>query len=279
MMIDSHQHFWSLARGDYPWPDESVASIFRDFGPQDLIELLKASGVSQTVLVQATDSIAETEFLLDIATQNNFAKGVVGWVDLDDAAAPTFLDKFAQNAAFKGVRPMLQNIDDTNWILRPNVLANLAEVAARGLRMDALILPRHLEVLARVAEALTDLPIVIDHCAKPIIANGADASENWRTGMANLARFPNVFCKISGLATEVGPSWSVDGLQHVIDHVIAQFGPKRVMWGSDWPVINLVGDYGKWRRASDQLFNGLTKADRARVYGGTAAQFYGLEIK
>ena len=202
----------------------------------------------------------------------------MGWVDLEDADASQTLDRLMQSTAFKGVRPMLQDIEDSNWISQPKVMANLAALAERGLRLDALVVPRHLKVLAQVAKELPELAIVIDHCAKPVIADGADAGDAWRDGMARLAEFPNLMCKISGLANEAGPGWGTEQLQPVVDHVLGQFGADRVMWGSDWPVLNLFGDYERWRATSAQLLQGCSEQDRAAIYGGTAVKFYGLEF-
>jgi L-fuconolactonase len=277
-MIDAHHHFWQIARGDYEWMTDEVAEIRHDILPADLSPLLDAQGITGTIVVQAAATVAETEFLLGLAKDTDFIKGVVGWVDLTDPACPDMLDRLMASPAFKGVRPMLQDIGDTNWIARPAVLSNLAELAKRGLRMDALVVPRHLEVLARVAADLPQLPIVIDHCAKPVIADGADAGAAWREGMARLAALPNVMCKISGLANEAGPHWSAASLQPVVDHVVQHFGANRLMWGSDWPVLNLAGDYAQWRAVSDTLFAGLSLPDRANIYGRTAARFYGLAL-
>ncbi len=276
--IDAHQHFWQIARGDYTWMTDHVAAIRHDILPDDLKPLLARQEIAGTVVVQAADSIAETEFLLGLADQNSFIKGVVGWVDMEDPNTPHTLDRLMQHKDFKGVRPMLQDIEDTDWIARPQVMDNLAAVSARGLRLDALIVPRHLQVLAQVAGQLPDLPIVIDHCAKPVIAGGADAGQDWRDGMARMAALPNVMCKISGLANEVGPDWNIMPLHPVVDHVLAQFGADRIMWGSDWPVLNLVGDYDHWRSISAQLLSAVSDADRAAIFGGTAIKFYGLDM-
>jgi L-fuconolactonase len=276
--IDAHQHFWQISRGDYDWMTDDVADIRHDILPPDLSSLVDRHGITGTVVVQAAATVAETEFLLGLADQTNFIKGVVGWVDLEDANAPETLDRLMHSTAFKGVRPMLQDIKDTNWIFRPKVMANLVAMAERGLRLDALVVPRHLKVLAQVAKELPELSIVIDHCAKPVIADGADAGTAWRDGMARLAELPNLMCKISGLANEAGPGWGTEQLQPVVDHVLRQFGANRVMWGSDWPVLNLVGDYDRWRAATAQLLQGCSDQDRAAIYGGTAVKFYGLEF-
>jgi len=275
--IDAHQHFWQIARGDYDWMTDEVADIRHDILPPDLSPLLEKHAIAGTVVVQAAATVAETEFLLGLAKDTPFIKGVVGWVDLEDPACPDVLDRLRAAPAFKGVRPMLQDIEDTNWIARPAVLANLAALAERGLRLDALVVPRHLNVLARVAADQPDLSIVIDHCAKPVIAGGADAGDTWREGMARLAAMPNLMCKISGLANEAGSGWSAKALQPVVDHVVKHFGPERIMWGSDWPVLNLGGDYDQWRAVSEQLFSGLSDTDKANIYGATATRFYGLK--
>ncbi|MGH1413556.1 MAG: amidohydrolase family protein [Pelagimonas sp.] len=275
--IDAHQHFWQISRGDYDWMTDEVADIRHDFLPPDLSPLLAQHGIVGTVVVQAAATVAETEFLIGLADKTAFIKGVVGWVDLEDPACPAVLDRLCAAPVFKGVRPMLQDIADTNWIAQPAVKANLAALAERGLRLDALVVPRHLDVLARVAADLPELPIVIDHCAKPVIAGGADAGDTWRDGMARLAALPNVMCKVSGLANEAGPGWSAEALQPVVDHVVKHFGPERVMWGSDWPVLNLAGAYDQWRAVSEQLFSGLSGKDRAHIYGATATEFYELE--
>lgn len=275
--IDAHQHFWQIARGDYHWMGEEVAAISHDILPGDLEPHVRQHNIGGTVLVQAAGTVAETEFMLHLARQAPFIKGVVGWVDLEAGDAATTLDRLAQDRILKGIRPMLQDIEDTNWILRPEVLTALDHLAGAGLRFDALIQPRHLDVLAQVAERFPSLPIVIDHCAKPLIAGGADPGNSWRDGMAKLASFSNVHCKISGLANEAGAGWSAEMLAPVVSHVMSVFGPARLMWGSDWPVLNLIGDYAQWRVVSAQLLNDLPSEAQAAIYGGTAASFYGLE--
>ncbi|WP_035266871.1 amidohydrolase [Ahrensia sp. 13_GOM-1096m] len=275
--IDAHQHFWQISRGDYTWMTDEVADIRHDILPKDLEPILARHAIAGTVVVQAAATIAETEFLIGLAAQNSFIKGVVGWVDLDDENAPDIMKQLSHAPILKGVRPMLQDISDTNWIKRPQVIKNLHALANQGLRLDALVVPRHLDVLADIAQQIPNLPIVIDHCAKPVIANGADAGDAWRDGMAKLALLPNVFCKISGLANEAGPHWNAAQLQPIIDHVISHFGAKRVMWGSDWPVLNLAGDYDQWRSVSDQLLSNVSQTDRDEIYGGTATRFYSLE--
>ena len=275
-MIDAHQHFWRLARGDYLWPNASVAPIFRDFGPKDLLPLLERAGMARTVLVQATESLAETEWLLAVAAECPAVAGVVGWVDLAAPDAVAAIDRSRANPALKGLRPMLQSIAETDWILRADVRPALEHMAEVGLRFDALIQPRHLPAILRLAEACPGLAIVIDHLAKPGMGEGRRPEPAWAAGMAALARRPNVWCKLSGMITEIGPGWRRADLAPFAQVVLDAFGPERVMWGSDWPVVNLAGDYLSWLDAARDLARGLSPAESGRLFGGSARAFYGL---
>ena len=275
MIIDAHQHFWRIGRGDYSWMDDSVAAIRRDILPSDLLPLARKEGVIGTVAVQAAPTLAETEFLLSLAEETPLIRGVVGWVDLT-GDVPAQLARLA-HPALRGVRPMLQDIDDTDWILREDVIAGLAEVARAGLRLDALVTPRHLGVVDRLARRLPELPIVVDHCAKPTF-DGTDPGEDWRTGMHTLGAHPQVACKLSGLANEFGPGWSEDALKPVFDHVLESFGPGRLMWGSDWPVLELAGDYEGWLTTAQSLAEALSSSERTQLFSGTAAEVYALDV-
>lgn len=273
--IDAHQHFWRIDRGDYGWMDDSTAAIRRDMLPLDLASHLSQHGIAGTILVQAAPTEAETEFLLGMARDTPFVRGVVGWADLEAPDLDARLDVLA-DPMLRGLRPMLQDIEETDWILRPAVLDGLRTMATRGLRLDALVQPRHLTALTEVAATIPDLSIVVDHCAKPAIVDGADPGETWRAEMTRLAEHDQVCCKLSGLANEAGPGWTADALRPVAEHVIAAFGPERVMWGSDWPVLDLAGSYDRWAIATAALLSDLDDDARAQVMGGTAARFYGL---
>ncbi|QDA36526.1 amidohydrolase (plasmid) [Paracoccus liaowanqingii] len=274
MIIDAHQHFWRIARGDYDWMTEEVAAIRRDLLPADLEPLAHAAGVTGTVLVQAAPTVDETLFLLDLADRSPLVRAVVGWIDLT-GDVETQLSRIT-HPALRGIRPMLQDIDDTDWILQDGVIDGLRRMADAGLRLDALITPRHLPVIDRLARLLPELPIVIDHCAKPVF-DGADPGPEWRHGMTALAAHPQIDCKLSGLATEYGPGWSVDTLRPVFDHVLAAFGPARLIWGSDWPVLELAGSYPDWLTVAQDLTAALPEGDRALIFGRTALRFYGLD--
>lgn len=286
MRVDAHQHFWRLSRGDYRWLNGSeagLAPLRRDFMPADLRGELAAAGVVRSVLVQAADSLAETEFMLELSAAQPFVAGVVGWVDLGRVESIATLETWATHAAFKGVRPMLQDLPQDDWIERaphPEVLLALLRL---GLRLDALVQPQHLAALLRFARAWPELPIVIDHAAKPPLADGprSPAYAAWRRQMVALAALPGVHCKVSGLLTllprsDLSPAEAVVLLRPLLDDLLQLFGPARLMWGSDWPVLTLSSGYPDWVAVSEGLFDVLSPVERARLWGGTAATFYGL---
>ncbi|MGR3712868.1 MAG: amidohydrolase family protein [Shimia sp.] len=277
MIIDAHQHFWTLSRGDYPWPNETVAAIFRDFGPEDLLPLLTTAGVDRTVVVQATDTVAETEFLLDIAAKTKWVAGVVGWVDFSAADAIDQIDDLRKNPTLKGLRPMLQNIEDTNWILAPSVAPVLAHMEAVGLCLDALIQPRHLTAVQEIATRHPSLKIVVDHIAKPNMGDRQEPSAQWLDGMSALAQLANVHCKLSGVVTEIGPKWRPEDIAPFITHVLKVFGADKVIFGSDWPVVNLASSYATWCATVEACLSDLALMDRAKIMGGNAVKFYGLK--
>ncbi|HEY1707164.1 MAG TPA: amidohydrolase family protein [Rhizomicrobium sp.] len=276
MRIDAHHHFWRLDRADYGWlTAEAFPAIYRDFLPPDLEPHLKACGIDKTVLVQGAQTVAETEFLLDIAKTTPFVGGVVGWVDFATKAAPDQIAWLAQDRNLKSLRPMLQDLPEDDCILRPELAPALKALQTTGLRFDVLIFPRHLPHVAKFFARYPDLPMVIDHGAKPYIAKGE--IEPWKREMAAIARdFPNVCCKLSGLATEAAPGWSIESLKPYVAALIEIWGAKRLMWGSDWPVLNLAGNYRDWFAIAQTLTAGLSDAERDAIFGGTAQAFYGI---
>ena len=287
MRVDAHQHFWQPARGDYGWlraDDASLAPLVRDFLPADLAPLLRAHGVARTVLVQAAPSVAETGFMLSLAAAHEAVGGVVGWVDLADPQAASTLDRLAEDARLKGVRPMLQDLPADDWIVTAPRADALRALQRLGLRFDALVRPRQLAPLARFARAHASLPIVVDHAAKPPLAQAwnDEPMRAWRRDLAALAGLPNVACKLSGLLTELAPAdratpaAALAALRPVVDALLAWFGPARLMWGSDWPVLTLAGRYADWVAVSDALLEPLSDGERAQVLHGTAQRFYGL---
>jgi L-fuconolactonase len=276
--VDAHQHFWTLARPDYGWLTPALGPIYRDFQPTDLQPLLAQQQVSRTVLVQAAPTVAETDYMLALAAQHRCVQGVVGWVDLESASASAELRRLAENPVFKGVRPMLQDLPDSDWIASAPIDAAVQTLMHLGLSLDALVKTVHLPYLLRFAERYPALPIAIDHCAKPVVLCGPGHVEfaQWRDGMTELARLPHVCCKLSGLVTEAGKGWQTEMLLPYVDTVLELFGAQRLMWGSDWPVLNLAADYPAWVAATEQLLQRLEPAAAQAVWSGTAERFYRL---
>ena len=272
MRIDAHHHLWTLARGDYGWLTPKLAPIYRDFAVADLAPLLSAAGICGTILVQAAPTEAETMFLLDITDGAELVRGVVGWTDFDAEDAAARIEAFAGRTHLVGLRPMVQDIADDDWLLKPGLTAGLAAMAEQNLIFDALVLPRHLPRLSRVVDLHPDLQFVLDHCAKPSLATGDIAA--WKDDIAKLAKRPNIVCKLSGLATEAAPGWQVADMRPALDHVLANFGPERLLWGSDWPVVNLAGGYAKWLAAAETLLADLSDHERAGIFGLNAARIY-----
>lgn len=277
--IDAHQHFWRPERGDYGWmpPDDPVLTRF--YGPAHLAPEREAAGIGRTVLVQAAPTVAETEYMLGIADATPHVAGVVGWIDFERPGDLDTLRRLAGHPKFLGVRPMIQDIPDDDWMLRADVQWAFEAVADLGLAFDALGFPRHLANFLTVFRRHPGLRAVVDHCMKPEIAAGDPARfEIWAEGMARIAAETGGFCKLSGLVTEAGPDWTVATLRPYAEHVLAVFGPERVMWGSDWPVCRRRAEYGVWRAAAGELTAHLDSAERSRVFGGTAREFYRLTI-
>ena len=272
MRIDAHHHLWTLSRGDYGWLTPDLAPIYRDFCLSDLAPHLSAADIKGTILVQAAPTEAETMFLLDIAENADLVLGVVGWTDFDTADSLARIEALAGRKLLVGLRPMVQDIADDDWLLRPALAPLLAAMARNGLVFDALVLPRHLPRLLRVIDSHPDLEFMLDHCGKPQLATAEIAI--WQRDIALLAERSNVFCKLSGLATEALPDWQIADLRQAADHVLACFGPQRLLWGSDWPVINLAGGYAKWFAATETLLADLSPDEKAAIFGGNAARVY-----
>ncbi|MFO1310939.1 MAG: amidohydrolase family protein [Burkholderiales bacterium] len=273
--VDAHHHVWTLARGDYGWLTPDIGVIHRDYSMKDLAPYLEHVGVTATVLVQAAPTVAETKFLLDVAQRSEgVVQGVVGWVDLTAPDAIPTLTRLARNGLLKSVRPMLQDMADDAWILRADVGRALAALPRIGLRFDALVRPAQLPSLIAMLDRHPDLAVVIDHAAKPDIAHGA--WEPWASHMRAAAAHPRVRCKVSGLVTEAGRGWTIDQLRRYFEHLVEIFSPQRLMWGSDWPIVDLVATYKSWYAATVALTAGWSPADRTALMGGTARRFYGL---
>jgi len=252
------------------------AILQRDYLPSDLRPHLRRHGISQTIAVQAAESAAETDFLLELAAETDFVVGVVGWLDLEDAGFPEKLEHYLRQDKFVGLRPMLQDLPDDDWILRPQVLAHLNYVAQRHVPFDVLTYPRHLSHILTMLDRVPELRAVLDHLSKPPIRSGR-AGERWRAEIGAVASFPNVYCKVSGLVTEAAPNWGVQDLKPYVEHALSCFGARRLMFGSDWPVCQASGTYDDVIGASNTLLAPhLSLAELAAVFGGNARAFYNL---
>jgi L-fuconolactonase len=272
MRIDAHHHVWTLARGDYGWLTPALAPIYRDFTLSDLAPHLSAARIDGTILVQAAATEAETLFMLDIAERADVVRGVVGWIDFDAPDGTARIEAMAARSLLVGLRPMVQDIPDDDWLLGPALVPLLRAMAGHDLVFDALALPRHLSRLLQVVDRHGELQFVLDHCAKPHLKTGDIA--DWRRDIAELAQRQNIVCKLSGLVTEAGPDWQLEHLRPAVEHVLNCFGPQRLLWGSDWPVLNLAGDYERWLDATETLLADLTADDKTAIFGGNAARIY-----
>jgi L-fuconolactonase len=271
MIIDSHQHFWSPARGDYFWMEgPGAAPIRRDIHPKDLLPHLSQHGIDRTVLVQAAPTVEETEYMLGLADATDFVAKVVGWVDFENPDDRKHLERLAKHRKFAGVRPMIQDLPDVHWMHRPDVQWAYQAIMDLDLTFDALGYPIHLDAFARLFDKYPKMRTVIDHCMKPVIRDGA--FDDWARKIEAIARSTPVFCKLSGLATEARAGWTAETLRPYAEHIVNAFGPERVMWGSDWPVLDLNGSYGSWRAATLDIIS--SHAGRDAILGGTAQRFY-----
>lgn len=270
--IDAHQHYWRTARGDYGWLTPALAPIHRDFGPADLQPLLLRHRIDATILVQAAPTVAETRFLLDLAAATPSVAGVVGWAPLAAPDAVAQVAALAADPLLVGLRPMLHDLDDPDWVLGDALPPALQAMARHGLVFDALVRPQHLSRVLVLADRCPELRIVIDHAGKPDLR--AAWNERWAADMAALAARPLVCCKLSGLLTEAAPGADVAVVAPVFTQLLRIFGAERLLWGSDWPVLNLAADYDRWVAVTETLLQPLRAAEREAILGGAAARIY-----
>lgn len=274
MRVDAHQHFWRYSNEEYGWIDDRMAAIRRDFLPNDLAPLLRDSGIDATVAVQARQSLVETDWLLDLADENDWIAGVVGWVDLTDPAVEERLERLTFNPKLKGVRHVLQGEPDA-YMAREDFNAGVAKLGRYRLTYDLLVSEQQLSSAIAFVDRHPNQRIVLDHLAKPLIV--AQQLEPWRANIRELARRPNLACKLSGLVTEADfDHWTVDQLRPYVETVVEAFGSGRVLFGSDWPVCTVASSYGLWVDTLQQLIAELSKDEQARIFGGNAVNLYRL---
>ena len=276
MVVDSHHHFWRYSSAEYGWIDDSMAVIRRDFLPADLKQEMGIAGVDAVVSVQARQSVEETRWLLDLATQNPFIAGVVGWVPLVSPTVAADLAQFAAHPKLVAIRHVLQDESDPLFMLSADFQAGIRALRAYNLSYDILIYHRHLPQTIELVDRHPEQTFVVDHMAKPAIKQGT--IEPWARGMRELARRPHVCCKLSGMVTEIGrPHWSLADLRPYFDVVLEAFGPERVLFGSDWPVCLVACGYARWMEIVQELIAPLSSAERAAILGDNARRVYRLK--
>jgi len=275
MKIDAHQHFWNLDLVEYPWLGPQYGPIYRSYEPPELEPQLREAGIDRTVLVQAANSYADTDYMLEQADRYEWIGAVIGWVPLlepDEAARA--LDRYMQHPKFRGMRHLIHEEPDPDWVVQGSVIESLKLLAERDLIFEVVaVFPNHLKHVPTLAERVPNLRMVIDHLAKPPIKSGD--LETWATQLAAAARYPNVSAKVSGLNTAADwESWSAADLKPSIDTALRQFGAERLMFGSDWPVCVLAGDYAKVWNETNRALDARAQAEIDAILGGTAARVY-----
>jgi L-fuconolactonase len=275
-MVDAHQHFWRLDRGDYAWLTPALGALHRDYLPHELQSLLAANNVQSTVLVQAAPTEAETHYLLALAQKYTFIAAVVGWTDFTSAHAAAHIADLVRGGAgkLKGLRPMIQDIPEPDWILRRDLDPAFDAMANHDLVFDALVTPPQIAALRERLARHKDLRSVLDHAGKPDIAAGE--FDRWAEQITRLAQTTDIHCKLSGLLTQALPDAAAHQLDPYIAHVFHSFGPERVLWGSDWPVLNLAGDYAHWLELAKALVARHAPGQEDAVFARNARRLYGL---
>lgn len=274
-MIDAHHHLWTYAAEEYPWMTDDKAILRRDYGIADLEAVLEPHGIDRTVLVQARQSLEETAALAAIRKDSDLVAGVVGWVPLEDEAVGDVLAEWADRLV--GVRHVIQDERD-GFMERPAFNEGLARLVEHSLAYDLLLYPRQLAEAIKLVDRHEEVRFVIDHAAKPRIGSSFDA--HWDRLIREIAQRPNVFCKVSGLTTEVQlPAWTVDTIRPYFETLVDAFTPRRLMYGSDWPVALLSTTYERWFDAVTELAKGLTKPERNDLFAKTAERVYRLKKK
>jgi L-fuconolactonase len=276
MRIDAHQHYWSIARGDYGWLTPEVPVLFRDFLPADLSPELKAAQINKTIVVQAAATLAETEFLLQLSESDESIIGVVGWLDLENPEWLKQFNRLRKHPKFVGIRIMIQEMKDPEEVIKPNVVAALALLAELDFPVDLLAISNQLPAVIKLLKLIPNLRAVLDHLGKPLIAQAQ--LEPWSSQLREIAGFPKLNCKLSGMVTEADPiQWKPEDFTAYIQHAIEVFGVDRVMFGSDWPVCLLASSYTE---VVEVLTQGLpdtwTEMDKTKLFGSNAAAFYKL---
>ncbi|PKP82617.1 MAG: amidohydrolase [Alphaproteobacteria bacterium HGW-Alphaproteobacteria-18] len=270
--IDAHMHVWRLARGDYDWMTPDLGAIYRDLQIDDIWNAASAAGISQTILVQAAATSAETDYLLSLAAADDRVAGVIGWVDLEAPGAAQEISRYAKDARILGLRPMIADLADPHWILTSSFAPSLDAMAEYGLVFDGHARADLVPVMTRLADLHPALKIVLNHAGKPQIASGNLTA--WRDDLRALGQRANVTCKLSGLLTEADTRTDDAALGEVVEHIRDCFGPGRILWGSDWPVLNLASTYAEWAAQSARLIDRYFPDHQHAVWSDNARRIY-----
>ncbi|MCH2209755.1 MAG: amidohydrolase family protein [Fuerstiella sp.] len=279
MIIDSHQHFWQLNQPfDYGWLHEPQHHrICRDYLPSDLKPHLDCLGIDRTIVVQTQHNPEETKWALRLAEENDFIAGVVGWINLRDESCEDKLLELTDHPKFVGIRHIVQDESDDDFIVRPEFLHGLRVLEKHRVPYDVLTRARHLRHVVRLGRELPNLPLVIDHLSKPMVRDGL--IDNWASEIKAAAQFPNVFCKLSGLVTEADwDKWKPSDLKPYVETALEAFGPKRCMFGSDWPVLELAANYEQVHQSLVDVLGPITNSEQKQIFGTTSQIFYGIGI-
>ncbi len=276
LRIDAHQHYWSIARGDYGWITPDIPRLYRDYLPEDLTAILAKHRLDGSIVVQAAPTVEETDYLFALAEREPSILGVVGWLDLHDADHRRHLERYAGHPKFVGIRTMIQDMPDAYAILEPQYVEAMRELAERDLPVDLLVKCEQLDALSQLLERVPNLRGVVDHIAKPRIASGE--LEPWLSSMRDIARHPKLRCKLSGMVTEADHAgWQPEHFTSYVQHVISLFGRDRILFGSDWPVCLLAAEYDEVVSVlTTALPEDWTEEDNAKLFGGNAQAFYKL---
>lgn len=275
MIIDSHQHFWHYKPAKHAWIDDNMAVIRKDFMPSDLEVVYQENGIDGCVAVEADQTLAETDFLLKLASEHDFIKGVVGWVDLRNNTIETTLEIYSQHQKLKGFRHVVQGEADHNFLLRPQFMMGISLLKKFNFTYDILILPHQLGAALEFVKQFPNQKFVIDHIAKPYIKDGF--YDGWAVLMKEIAKHDNVSCKVSGMITEADYKlWTPEQIKPYMELVLEAFGPERLLFGSDWPVCLVAGNYSKVKRVVTDFISELSANEQAQIMGRNAINFYNL---
>ncbi|ANW96934.1 amidohydrolase [Wenyingzhuangia fucanilytica] len=275
LVIDSHQHFWKYGTENHSWIDDEMAIIRKDFLPTDLKAVYQENNIDGCVAVQADQTIEETNFLIDLATQNNFIKGVVGWVDFRADDIDEVLKHYSQHKVVKGFRHIVQGESDPNFLLRPDFINGISKLEKYNFTYDILVFPHQLGAVLEFVKQFPNINFVIDHIAKPYIKDGF--YDGWAVLMTEIGKCPNVYCKLSGLITEADyKNWTDEQLEPYMELVLKAFGANKLMFGSDWPVCLVAGNYAQVKNSITKFISKLSSQEQAAIMGNNAAKFYSL---